>query len=839
LIEQSPQGLSEAQARERLAAHGPNELREAPGPSLARRFLWRLANPLQLVLIAASLIAALTGDAVSFGIVLVVVLMSAVLDLVQEHRADHAVQALQRSVALRVRVWRDGVCAQRLARELVPGDVVALAAGSVVPADAQVLQAHDFFVNQALLTGEAYPVEKRATPVAAASPNASLQAEDRVFMGSTVVSGTAQVCILATGRDTELGRLSHTLQQPAPLSEFERGTRRFGLLITRWTMALVLGVLLVNTLYHRPLLESFLFAVALAVGLTPELLPMILSVTLARGAVRLARQEVITKRLSAIHDLGAMDVLCTDKTGTLTEATLTLERSLGAGGGDDPRVLALGWLNSHFETGVQGALDDAILAQPGPDTAGWRKLDEVPFDFERRRVSVLLQREAGGERVLIVKGAPEDMLRLSVAVREGDADLPLDDAQRQRIGHLLDDCSGQGLRLLAVARRRIDDRTVAVSAADEHDLVLAGFLAFVDAPKPSTAPALRALQAHGVTLKIVTGDNEAVTRHLCASIGLHVQGVLTGAQIAPMDDLALRAAADGTNLFCRVTPAQKNRIVNALKARGHVVGYLGDGANDAPPLHSADVGISVDGAVDVAKQAADLVLLRHDLAVLIEGLREGRRTVLNVDKYVRMATSSNFGNMVSMALAALFLPFLPMRPLQILLNNFLYDVSELALPLDRVADAQLQLRQRWDIAAVRRFMLSYGPLSSLFDLAAFALLARVFHASVPAFQTAWFVQSIATQVLVVFVIRTPEPAWRDRPSPWVTGTSLAVTALALALPWLPGAGALGFVPLPPSLLGMIGALTLGYLAAADLLKRRLNRQPGLPAQAVSRAAAAH
>ncbi|HJV61367.1 MAG TPA: magnesium-translocating P-type ATPase [Albitalea sp.] len=816
----TPQGLTRRQAAARLRRDGPNRLRPAAGSSLARRIVARLLDPLTLVLIAASLISALTGDRVSFGFVAVIVVMSVTLDLLQEHRAGRAVQALQHSVALRVRAWRDGVCVELPAQELVVGDCVELTAGSLVPADGRLLQATDFFVDQAALTGEAYPVEKHARD-GGGNPAEALDCDHAVFMGSSVVSGAARLLVCATGARTELGRLAHTLAQDPPPTAFERGTRRFGLLLTRATMALVLIVLLVNTLYHRPLLESFLFAVALAVGLTPELLPMIVSVTLASGAVRMARKQVIVKRLAAVQDLGAMDVLCTDKTGTLTEAQLRVERVLDAGGADNDRVFELAWLNARFETGLKAPLDDAILAHRSIDASAWRKLDEVPFDFERRRVSVLLERD--GAQLLIVKGAPEDIVRLSVAVDTPAGIVPMDDAARSHITRLFDECSAQGLRLLAVASRRIADEDADVSAADEHDFVFAGFVAFADPPKLSTAEALRSLQAHGVALKIVTGDNEAVTRHLCGVLGLPVDGVLAGAQIATMDDRALRAAVARANLFCRVTPEQKNRIVRALQADGHVVGYLGDGINDAPPLHSADVGISVDAAVDVAKQAADLVLLQHDLAVLRDGVREGRRTQLNVTKYVLMATSSNFGNMASMAAAALFLPFLPMRPLQILLNNFLYDLSELAIPTDRVADADLLAPRRWDLAYIRNFMLCFGPLSSLFDLLTFAVLYLVIKTTPAMFQTAWFVESMATQVLVIFVIRTARSAWRDRPSPWLAAGSLAIVAVAVALPFVPSAALFGFVPLPMPVLAWMAALTLAYLASAEVAKHLFHR----------------
>jgi Mg2+-importing ATPase len=540
--------------------------------------------------------------------------------------------------------------------------------------------------------------------------------------------------------------------------------------------------------------------------------------------LRLSRRRVIVRRLSAIEDLGAMDLLCTDKTGTLTEAVLSLQAALDGRGARSETVFELAWLNSRFETGIRSPLDQAILAHRTLDDAAWRKLDEVPFDFERRRVSVML--ESGQRRLLVCKGAPEDLLRHCVACEDAGVDVPLDAAARARITRLFDEAGARGLRLLGVARRRIDDHTADVSAADEQDMVFAGFVAFADPPEASAAAALRALKEHGVTTKIITGDSEAVTRHLCEQLQLPVLGALGGEQIARLDDLALRAAVERATVFCRVTPEQKNRIVLALRANGHVVGYLGDGANDAPPLHSSDVGITVDSAVDVARQAADLVLLKHDLHVLLDGVREGRRTVLNVTKYVLMATSSNFGNMVSMAAAALFLPFLPMRPAQVLLNNLLYDLSELALPVDRVRRRELQRPQRFDIAQVRRFMLWFGPLSSLFDLACFLLLWRVLRVGTVEFQSAWFMQSMATQVLVVFVIRTRAVPWRDRPSPWVTLSSLGTVAAACVLPGTALGAAFGMVMPGWPALSFMAVLTLVYLAAAEGLKRRLWRMPG-------------
>ena len=602
-----------------------------------------------------------------------------------------------------------------------------LSAGDLVPADGQVVEAKDFFVNQALLTGEPYPVEKH--PGENATPEANVEGtSNAVFMGTSVISGTATVLVCRTGAHTALGEIAETLSTKAPPTAFELGIRSFGLLIMRLTILLVLFVLLVNAFLERPWLDSFLFAVALAVGLTPELLPMVVSVTLSRGALRMAKQRVIVKRLAAIQNLGSMNMLCTDKTGTLTEARIRLERHVDAHGRESQRVLTLAYLNSYFETGLKSPLDDAILRHEEIDTSGWRKIDEVPFDFERRRVSVLIERE--NARLLAVKGAPEDILRLCTSYEaEGpDALQPLDDEAAQRIQGLFAALGREGFRVLGIAWRPegLDHHHAVVD--DETELVFAGFAAFLDPPKASAAPALQALRDSGVAVKIVTGDNELVTQHVCVQLGLPVTAVLTGAEIAEMDDHALQARAETVTLFCRVTPAQKNRIILALKRRGHVVGYLGDGINDAPSLHSADVSISVDSAVDVAKEAADLILLDQDLGVLHEAVVEGRRTFGNILKYVMMGTSSNFGNMFSMAGAALVLPFLPMLPMQILLNNLLYDISEVPIPLDSVDPEAFSRPRHWDMTFIRNFMLCLGPVSSVFDFLTFYVLLHVLQA---------------------------------------------------------------------------------------------------------------
>ncbi|KAI3601500.1 Mg(2+) transport ATPase, P-type (plasmid) [Cupriavidus necator H850] len=813
----NPDGLSSAVAAARLAQFGPNLIHGERKRALILQFLTKFRNPLVIILLAASTLSAFTGDTVSFFIIGTIVIISVSLDFVQEYRAGQAADRLRQSVAVRGRVLRDGKPLEILLAELVPGDVALLTAGDLIPCDGRVLEAKDFFVNQALLTGEPYPVEK--TPGDLPGETEILSASNTVLLGTSVISGTARVLMCRTGQNTALGEIADTLLVTAPPTAFEQGTHRFGNLIMRMTILLVLFVLLVNAFFHRPWLESFLFAVALAVGLTPELLPMVVSVTLSRGALRMAASKVIVKRLASIHNLGSMDVFCTDKTGTLTEARIHLERHLDPLGRESQRVLELAYFNSFFETGLRSPLDNAILEHTEIDVSGWRKIDEVPFDFERRRVSVLL--DNGTTRLLVVKGAPEDILRLSVSYGlNGEAGLrPLNEAALKGINGQFEGLSKEGFRVLGIASRQVGMDHPHAVVGDEAELVFAGFAAFLDPPKESAKAALAELAADRVAVKIITGDNELVTQHVFAQLGLPVVGVLTGAQIQQMDDPALAARVEQVNLFCRVAPTQKNRVILALKQRGHVVGYLGDGINDAPSLHSADVGISVDGAVDVAKAAADMILLERDLVVLHAGVQEGRRTFGNIMKYIMMGTSSNFGNMFSMAGASLVLPFLPMLPVQILLNNLLYDVSELPIPLDRVDDDYLSHPRHWDMNFIRNFMLIIGPVSSIFDFLTFYIMLTVFHAGERLFHTGWFIESMATQVLVIFIIRTRRNPFRSYPNPWLIACSLAVVAVAVLLPFTPAGVHLGFVAPPAFFFLILAAMLLLYLLAVEGMKQ--------------------
>ncbi|MGA7596206.1 MAG: magnesium-translocating P-type ATPase [Gallionella sp.] len=837
LLQSTPAGLSQQEADVRSERFGPNTLRDHGERPLIIQYLGHFKNPLVMILLAASAVSALTGEVTGFVIIWAIVLMSVTLDFFQEYRAGQAAEQLKKSVAVRTTVLRDGRPLEIPIAQLVPGDVVLLAAGDLIPADTRLLEAKDFFINQALLTGESYPVEKHAVDLP--KPAADLNhADNSVFMGTSVVSGMARALVCRTGAGTAMGDIAETLTVKPPPSAFELGTQSFGMLIMRLTFMLVLFVFLINTFFHRPLLESFLFAIALAVGLTPELLPMVVTVTLSRGALRMAKKQVVVKRLSAIHNLGSMGVLCTDKTGTLTEGRIKLERHLDAQGNDSAQVLQLAYLNSYFETGLKSPLDDAILEHKEINAVGWSKIDEVPFDFERRRVSVLVDNGLAGQvlagqglqgqgnkRLLVVKGSPEDILGLSTQYAVGELEdfIPLDEQALASIHALQDSLGREGFKVLGIAWRPVAPDHPHAVVDDETELTFAGFAAFLDPPKASAAQALKALAADNVQVKIVTGDSELVTRYVCGKLDMPVIGVLTGGEMQHMDDNSLAVRVRETNLFCRVTPAQKNRIILSLKTQGHTVGYLGDGINDAPSLRSADVGISVDSAVDVAKAAADMIMLREDLIVLHAGVQEGRRTFANIMKYIMMGTSSNFGNMFSMAGATLFLPFLPMLPSQILLNNLLYDFSELPIPMDNVDPAYLSHPRHWDTAFIRNYMWVVGPVSSVFDFLMFFILLKVLGAGEALFHTGWFIESIATQVLVIFVIRTRGSPFKSRPSMALVVTSLAVVIIAALLPYTPFAAQLGFVVPPPLFFVILPAMVLCYLLAVECVKRYFYR----------------
>jgi P-type Mg2+ transporter len=813
-------GLTSGEAEQRLEKYGPNEPASTRQLTGLMQFLVFFANPLVIILLFAAIVSGVLGDVIDAAIIAVVVMLSVVLNFVQTSRSQRAAQRLRAQVTPTATVLRDGTWRELPRRQLVPGDVIRLSAGDLVPGDARLLQARDLHAQQAALTGESLPAEKEAVDDAD-PPAMPAEARNVVLLGTSIVSGTATAVIVATGGRTAFGDIVARLAKRAPETEFDRGLRGFSLLIMRTVVFLVLFVLLVNVAKHRPPLESLLFAVSLAVGLTPEFLPMITTITLGQGALRMSRQKVIVKHLAAIQNFGSMDILCSDKTGTLTTGDLVLDRALDPEGNASERVLLLAYVNSSFETGIQSPLDAAIIRHEHPDAGGYQKLDEIPFDFERRRSSIVVERE--GQRLLIAKGAPESVLRTSTHYEVAGTTQVLDDETCQRCATTYETLSAQGFRVLAVAYRLVPEQS-AYHAEDETGLTLVGYLAFIDPPVDGAAEVLEALRRDGVEVKILTGDNDLVARHICEQVGLDGKRIVLGDELDDMTDTALQHVAEQTSVFARVSPAQKNRIIMALKARKHVVGFLGDGINDAPSLHAADVGISVATAVDIAKDAAEIILMERSLAVLHRGVLEGRKAFGNVMKYLLMGTSSNFGNMFSMAGATLFLPFLPMLPTQILLNNFLYDLSQVTIPTDNVDASFIKKPHRWDIGLIRDFMIFIGPISSIYDFLTFFVMLEVFHAGQSLFHTAWFVESLATQTLVIFVIRTSGNPFRSRPSRALTVTVLLVVAVGMVLPFTPLARVLGFTPLPPLFFLFLLVATVTYLALVEVAKRVLMRR---------------
>jgi Mg2+-importing ATPase len=820
-------GLKSAEASRRLISDGPNTVaaggRRATLAILAAQF----SSPLVVLLLGASGVAFAVGERVEVAVIIFMVLLSAALGFVQEERSEAAVHALQQRVALATKTLRDAVWTRVPISDLVRGDVIEVSAGEVVPADARLLEANHLFVDESALTGESAPTQKAPVGMDTepADAPAGLQREDSrtgcIYAGTSVVGGIGKALVEGTGSGTEYGAIAARLAERAPETDFQQGVRDFGLLIARTTLALVVAVLAVNVALGRPLVESLLFAIALAVGLTPELLPAVIAVNLSGGARALAAHGVIVKRLPAVQNLGAMTVLCTDKTGTITEGRLKVEAAVDVGGEPDAEVLRLAAINSRLQSGFQNPLDTAIAGATDPEGGEeWDKIAELPFDFRRRCVSVLARR-ADSAALLISKGAPEAIADRSTRARVHGGQVELTATVRAGLARLIAERAAAGYRSVAVATRSTSGMTK-LEDADECDLVLEGVLFFSDPPKEGIGRTIERLRQQGVTLRLVTGDDERVAEEVARRVGLDIQGTVTGDELHELSPTALAARVRRTTIFARVDPEQKLRIVHALRQGGAVVGFVGDGINDAPPLHAADVGISVDNATQVARAAADFILLRPGLDAICQGVGEGRRTFANTLKYIRMGTSSNFGNMFSMAAATLFLPFLPMLPGQILLNNLLYDLSQTSIPTDSVDPEILDTPARWDVGQIRRFMFTFGPVSSIFDFLTFFVLLAVLHAGEAEFHTGWFVESLGTQVLVIFVIRTWRiPFWRSRPGPILVGAALGAVVVAALLPYTPVAGLLGFVALPPLFWILLAALAVAYLGLVELVKRRV------------------
>jgi len=827
-------GLSAAEAEARLKRYGWNEIAREKRPSLLVRLLNNVKNPLVLLLIALGVLSYLTGDLRAMAVIFVMVVLGVVLRFFQEMRADNAAERLKAMVNTTATVVRDSKDAEVPLKMLVPGDIIRLNAGDMVPADLRVLSAKDLFLNQAALTGESLPVEKKAAPTSADVQN-PLDLPDICFLGSNVESGSATGVVVHTGGRTYFGSLAASIVGQRQLTSFDKGVNKFTWLMIRFIAVMVPAVFLINGLSKHNWLEAFLFAMAVAVGLTPEMLPMIVTVNLSKGALMMARKKVIVKRLNSIQNFGAMDVLCTDKTGTLTQGKIVLEKHLDVHGDESPRVLHYGYINSYFQTGLKNLMDEAILDYGHLEEdlkvkTDFRKIDEIPFDFERRRMSVIVE-DKQNQHILICKGAVEEIMRLSPRVEVGGKVLdvqPEHDAHRKR---LVQGLNAQGFRVVAVAYKVMpgDDDEPHYGIGDEADMTLLGFLAFLDPPKETATEALKQLHALNVDVKILTGDNEIITTYICQEVGMPVDKILLGSQIEVMSEADLAEAASVTSIFAKLAPAQKEHIIHALQSKGRVVGFMGDGINDAPALKAADVGISVDSAVDIAKESSDIILMENSLLVLEQGVLEGRRVFGNIIKYIKMAASSNFGNMFSVVGASAFLPFLPMLPIQVLTNNLLYDFSQTTIPTDAVDADWLTKPRKWTIGAIQRFILFIGPISSIFDYLTFAMMLSVFHArSNPAlFHTGWFVESLFTQTLIIHVIRTNKiPFIQSRASWPLIVTSIVVVAAGAWLTVSPLAATLGFVRLPPLYWPLLAIMLLGYVILTQLVKSWFYRRFG-------------
>jgi len=819
LLHSSTEGLQPPEAEQRLKQYGLNTIGAQQKATAFRLLLSQFKSPLVLILIVAAIISGVLGEWVDTIIVLVIVLSSTVLGFVQEYAAGNAVEKLRSQVTLKTNVLRGGKATTIPSEQVVPGDVVILSAGSLIPADGVVLEADDFFVNQAVLTGETYPAEKKTATVAA---NASLTDRiNSVFMGTSVSSGTARVIIAQTGKATVFGQVAEKLRLRPPETEFERGIRRFGNMLTQVMLVMVIVVLAVNILMKKPVVDSLLFALALAVGLAPELLPAIISIMLSHGAQKMAKRGVIVRRLNAIENFGSMDFLCTDKTGTLTEGVVSLDGAMDVQGQPSDDVLRFAYLNANYQAGLVNALDEAIQASATKaklDITAFQKVDEIPYDFIRKRLSMIVA-DTNGECTFITKGALDNVLSVCTNLREKDGTRPLDTKARAEINKLYSNWSEKGYRVLGLATKSIDKRSKSYTYKDEAALSFTGFLLFFDPPKKDVQNVILDLLKRGVQLKIITGDNQKVALHVATAVNLPMEGILTGSQLNDLNDEALWHLAEKTTIFAEVDPNQKERIILALKKTNHVVGYMGDGINDAPALHAADVSISVDTAVDVAKEAADFVLLNKDLAILSQGIDEGRITFGNTMKYILTTISANFGNMFSMAGVSLLLPFLPLLATQILLNNFLSDIPAITIAGDNVDKEMTEKPRRWNTKFITKYMVTFGLVSSVFDFLVFGTLLLIFKATPEEFRTGWFIASLLTELVIALVVRTRHLFFRSRPSTLLLTITLIFVGITLAIPSLPFTKIFGFIPLPAPLMLTVIGLTALYVVATEITKK--------------------
>lgn len=820
----SMKGLSEQEARYRLDEYGHNEPARKKKRTILAQILSKFINPLVIVLLIIAFFSLFFGEKLSALLVMLMALLSVFLSFIQEYRAGKEAEKLSEMVRATATVYRGGKSKEIKIKELVPGDIVDLFAGDMIPADLRIISCKDLFINQASLTGESFPIEKVSSPIAPKNHSLS-ELTNIAFMGSSVVSGTALAVVIKTGMATQFGELSRRLATMRVETSFDQGIRQFTWLMVRAMIFMVLFIFAINALRRGDFVQSLLFSLGVAVGLTPEMLPMLVAINLSKGAIAMSKKQVIVKRLNSIQNFGAMDVLCTDKTGTLTLDKIILEKHCDVVRQESEDVLRLAYVNSFYQTGLKNILDRAILRHEKLLVEQYKKVDELPFDFSRKLMSVVV--ESDGRHRIVAKGAPEEIFKRCTRYELDSEILDMEELILSDLKEEYDNLSAEGFRVLAIAYKDMENKKEVYTKDDEKDLILKGYVAFFDPPKPTVAKTIVAMKKLGIEFKVLTGDNELVTKKICSDVGLDVKGLVTGGQVEKINDEELGALVETTTVFARLSPLQKERVILALHKNKHIVGYLGDGINDAPALKACDVGISVNNAVDIAKESADIILLKKSLMVLEDGVLEGRKIFGNIVKYIKMGSSSNFGNMFSMTGGSIFLPFLPMLPIQILLNNFLYDLSQVAIAADGVDKEYLTKPRPWNVQNIKRFMVTIGPISSIFDFATYGVMLWVFHASAELFHTGWFIESLCTQTLVIHIIRTGKiPFFESRPSRFLTLASILIVATGIAIPFSPLAAAFGFVRPPRLYFLILLVIVLVYLLMVQLVKSWFIRKYG-------------
>ncbi|MGA1865011.1 MAG: magnesium-translocating P-type ATPase [bacterium] len=813
----SLKGLSEEEAEKRLAEYGYNQPARKKKRTILFQIVSKFVNPLVIVLLIIAGFSLFLGEKISALLVTLMAVISIFLSFIQEYRAGKEAERLSEMVRTTATVYRDGKAKEIKIRAIVPGDIIDLFAGDMIPADMRIISCKDLFINQASLTGESFPIEKTSGPVQVQSKTIS-DLSNILFMGSSVVSGTALALVIKTGISTQFGELSRRLATMRIETNFDKGIRKFTWVMIRFMLLLVVVIFEINLVLKGDLISAFLFSLAVAVGLTPQMLPMIVAINLSKGAISMCKKKVIVKRLNSIQNFGAMDILCTDKTGTLTMDDIVLEKHCDVARKEDEDVLRFAYINSYYQTGLKNLLDRAILKHEDVLVEHFKKIDEIPFDFSRKIMSVVV--EMDGKHRFISKGAPEEIFKKCSQYELDDEIMEMDKLLLTDLKIEVNYLSAEGYRVLAIAYKDIAQKKEVYCKNDESDMILKGYVAFLDPPKPTVKTTIQKLNNLGIELKVLTGDNELVTRKICSEVGLDVRGMATGDKIDALNDQELYELVKNTDVFARLSPFQKERVINALRTHNHIVGYLGDGINDALALKAADVGISVDNAVDIAKESADIILLKKSLLVLEDGVIEGRKIFGNIVKYIKMGSSSNLGNMLSMTGASIFLPFLPMAPIQILLNNFLYDLSQAAIPTDNVDQEYITKPRPWNVDAIKKFMVIFGPVSSLFDFITFGVLYFIFRSPEPVFHTGWFLESLCTQTLVIYVIRTGKiPFIESKPSLALMMTSIFIITGGLILPFSPLAGPFGFVIPPPGYFLALVLITISYLISIQGVKR--------------------